>query len=182
MDMETLLQGIRGRNEDASRELVRSRGVDALLHALALSDGDKPAARAIVSEAFRGAIAHVRAFPEQTFDEGEFSALLDAELIEAARRRFAPSVSDIASDEGWRTLRAEKAADEPAAKDEPDEPDESPPRRKPKRGRLIVQTLLLALCAALCLWVLCGILMSMGWMPYADLGYTWFNRNLFRIF
>lgn len=41
---------------------------------------------------------------------------------------------------------------------------------------------LLCLAAAGALWMNAGILMSMGWLPYADIGYTWFNETFFTLF
>ena len=36
----------------------------------------------------------------------------------------------------------------------------------------------LSVCAAAMLWVIAGLLMDMGFIPEADLGYAWFNANV----
>lgn len=41
--------------------------------------------------------------------------------------------------------------------------------------------LFILLCALL-LWVVAGIGMSMGWLPKYDLGFTWFNEHVFKLF
>lgn len=41
---------------------------------------------------------------------------------------------------------------------------------------------LLCIPAACALWINVGILMSMRLLPYADIGYTWFNHTFFVLF
>lgn len=168
MDIEALVQGIRDNDEDAVRELIRSRGAEVLAHALALADGNKSVARALSAEAFRNAVGHLRAFPEEKIDEAALSRRIDAELVEAARRKTGETVSRIV---------------ESAEREPPRVPDagRARPGRRPRAAQALM-TLLLALCALLALWLLSGILMSMRYLPYIDLGYTWFNRTVFVLF
>lgn len=58
-----------------------------------------------------------------------------------------------------------------------------PPQAKRKRGasRFFGFVLLTLVCLVL-LWVVAGVGMSMKWLPYYDLGYTWFNLHVFRLF
>jgi hypothetical protein len=175
MEINALINGIRGGDEDAVRELIRSRGADVLAHATALCDGDRPAARAVATEAFRNAVAHIRAFPEETFDETALCARIDAELLEAARTYGGRSVGEIVSGQGWQSLRPQQAEEVPPKPAPAD-------RRRRKKTRLMLAFILLLPCAVAALWLFYGIIASMGWLPYADLGYTWFNRTVFQIF
>ncbi len=53
------------------------------------------------------------------------------------------------------------------------------PRRRGLSAFLIFLLILLSL---LFLWAIVGILMDMGWIPAYDLGYSWFNENVFPLF
>lgn len=53
--------------------------------------------------------------------------------------------------------------------------------KTPKQGRGI-GTALLILFLLILLWVSGGILMDLGILPSVDLGYRWFNENIFRLF
>ncbi len=43
-------------------------------------------------------------------------------------------------------------------------------------------TVLLSLLVSFILWLVVGILMGRGYLPRVDMGYTWFNSHIFRIF
>ena len=45
-----------------------------------------------------------------------------------------------------------------------------------------VSIVLLILVSLLLLWVVAGVAMTMQWLPFYDLGYTWFNTNVFKLF
>lgn len=169
MEINVLINGIRSGDENAIRALVLSRGADVLAHAMALCDEDRIAARAVTAQAFRNAVAYLRAFPEEALDETALYARIDAELFEVVRTSAGTSVSETVSGESWRLLRPQQA-------------DDMPPTRKRKKTRAIPAFVLLLLCAIVALWLLYGILASMGWLPYADIGYTWFNRTVYQIF
>lgn len=173
MEINELLNGIRSSDDNAVRELIRSRGAEVLAHAMALLDGDKTAAHTATAEAFRNAIKHLRAFPEEAFDDTALHARIDAELFEAVRSMEGKSVSEILSHAGGQTL---------SNKPEGDTRSKSAAKRKGKKARSAVTFVLLILCIAAALWLLYGILASMGWLPYADLGYTWFNRTVYLVF
>ena len=58
-------------------------------------------------------------------------------------------------------------------------------RRQKSRSRRIWPWLLLAALAAVLLgliWAIAGLCMSMGWIPRADLGYSWFNGHFWPVF
>lgn len=53
------------------------------------------------------------------------------------------------------------------------------PTRRKKHGFL---TFLLVVFLLALLWVLAGVLMGLGYVPQLDLGYNWFNMNVFPFF
>ena len=57
-----------------------------------------------------------------------------------------------------------------------------PPPQKGRRLLLRLIIPLLALFLLLFLWLLAGLLMSLGVIPFFDLGYLWFNSHIFRLF
>jgi hypothetical protein len=56
------------------------------------------------------------------------------------------------------------------------------PRKKKKRGGGTLSIILLILVCLILLWVVGGVAMTMKWIPEYDLGYTWFNLNVFKLF
>ncbi|MEA4869197.1 hypothetical protein SDC9_120260 [bioreactor metagenome] len=54
---------------------------------------------------------------------------------------------------------------------------------KPDRGSSRGSTVILLIIVSLMLlWVVAGVAMSIGLLPLYDLGYSWFNANVFRLF
>lgn len=60
--------------------------------------------------------------------------------------------------------------------------DEAFAPRKKKRSSHILTVILLVIVCILLLWVVAGVAMTMKWIPYYNLGYTWFNAHVFRLF
>ena len=56
------------------------------------------------------------------------------------------------------------------------------PRKKKKRSGGALSIILLILVCLILLWVVGGVAMIMKWIPEYDLGYTWFNTNVFKLF
>lgn len=57
------------------------------------------------------------------------------------------------------------------------------PQARPRMGAArVAAAVLVALFLLVFLWALAGILMSLGVLPAADLGYGWFDRVVFRLF
>lgn len=56
------------------------------------------------------------------------------------------------------------------------------PHKKKKRGGGTLSVILLILVCLILLWVVGGVAMTMKWIPEYDLGYTWFNLNVFKLF
>ena len=56
-------------------------------------------------------------------------------------------------------------------------------KAKPKRsGSHTATVILLVIVCLLLLWVVAGVAMTMKWIPYFDLGYSWFNTHIFQLF
>ena len=55
------------------------------------------------------------------------------------------------------------------------------PRRKKSSGSILFSVFLCLMCVVF-LWVAVGLLMEFGVFPAVDLGYTWFNSTVFRLF
>lgn len=58
----------------------------------------------------------------------------------------------------------------------------APPAQEHRRGGQIAGAILLALLCLLLLWALAGMMMSLGWIPRLDLGYSWFDQTVFFLF
>ena len=57
-----------------------------------------------------------------------------------------------------------------------------PQAHSERRGANTVVAILIGLLSALLLWIIVGILMDLDLLPFVDLGYTWFNQNVFPLF
>lgn len=55
------------------------------------------------------------------------------------------------------------------------------PRKSGGAGRVLLAIFFSVLCAAL-LWLVLGMTMRLGWLPPIDLGYAWFNQNVYLLF
>ncbi len=64
-----------------------------------------------------------------------------------------------------------------------DEIFDEPYRKKAKSGAGHgFSIVLLILVSLLLLWVVVGVAMTLQWIPWHDLGFTWFNQNVFKLF
>ena len=86
------------------------------------------------------------------------------------------------------TATPEPDASAPCATD-PAAPDRLPPRydaAPPQRGRsrlgITLLWLMVCLLALLLVWLMLDIVMHLQLLPRVDLGYTWFNHHVFRLF
>ena len=70
---------------------------------------------------------------------------------------------------GGRSIRDEVFADHPETKAH-------------KRSGQGFTVFVLVLICLLLVWVVAGVAMTMKWIPYYDLGYSWFNASVFRLF
>ena len=63
-----------------------------------------------------------------------------------------------------------------------DEIFDEPYNKKAKGGGHGFSIFLLIIVSLLLLWVVVGVAMTMQWIPFYDLGFTWFNTNVFKLF
>ena len=63
-----------------------------------------------------------------------------------------------------------------------DEIFDEPYNKKAKSGGHGFSIFLLIVVSLLLLWIVVGVAMTMQWIPYYDLGFTWFNTNVFKLF
>jgi len=64
-----------------------------------------------------------------------------------------------------------------------DEIFDEPYRKKDKGGKgHAFSIVLLILVSLMLLWVVAGVAMTLRWIPYYDLGFAWFNQNVFKLF
>ena len=59
------------------------------------------------------------------------------------------------------------------------EPAEAKARKRSGQGFTVFVLVIICL---LLVWVVAGVAMTMKWIPYYDLGYSWFNASVFRLF
>ena len=67
----------------------------------------------------------------------------------------------------------------------PEEPEEDTFYEKDAGGKSVLFGFLLFLlivCIMILGWAIVGILMDIGWIPYMDLGYSWFNETIYPLF
>lgn len=60
--------------------------------------------------------------------------------------------------------------------------DEAYQKKEKTRSSHGASVILLILVSLLLLWVVAGVAMSMRWIPVFDLGYSWFNQHVFKLF
>ena len=63
-----------------------------------------------------------------------------------------------------------------------DEIFDEPYNKKSKSGGHAFSIFLLIIVSLLLLWVVAGVAMTLQWIPFYDLGFTWFNTNVFKLF
>lgn len=60
--------------------------------------------------------------------------------------------------------------------------DESYQKKAKRSGGHGLSIVLLIIVSLLLLWVVAGVAMTLQWLPYYDLGFSWFNQNVFKLF
>ena len=96
------------------------------------------------------------------------------------KRRGRRRREDAGSDALLERVRARQPQDAPGW-DEPEPEPDKPSRRRGALGNAIL-SVFLVLFLLVFLWILAGILMDFGLLPRVDLGFAWFNENVFRLF
>ncbi len=121
----------------------------------------------------------------------------DAFIWREEAQKSAPQRKAEAEPLSWRAEQAQapqrgkkkRKADERAPKSSArkdsirDEIFDEPYHDKDKgRAGHTVSIILLILVSLVLLWVVAGVAMTLRWIPFFDLGYSWFNQNAFKLF
>jgi hypothetical protein len=60
--------------------------------------------------------------------------------------------------------------------------DDSYQKKAKRSGGHGFSIFLLIIVSLLLLWIVAGVAMTLQWLPYYDLGFTWFNQHVFQLF
>ena len=115
-----------------------------------------------------------------------------ARILENDRRKAVPEKEEgrEPDEEKPRALPEERRMRErkpertrrPEREEEPEEIDPEDLLPQKKRGGSVFAGILMGVLIAIFLWLLAGILMDLGYIPFADLGYSFFNKHVFELF
>lgn len=210
MQLEELVRRIRRGDKNAIKELVATYGNAVYQRAFERTQ-DKELAREAARQTFGQFVAIVQQQPEDDgwslwfgdLIERNISAYaqisVDMQFIEtelehelygeqsAAAQPEQPQPPRQPYTEKKSAARAsapvrEKAARSVASSSREEFFDEAPDSHTRKRSGQGFTVLVLVLICLLLLWVVGGVAMTMKWIPYYDLGYSWFNASVFRLF
>ncbi len=197
MDKLTCIRQIRDGETEAARLLFGEYGDGIYRRALATTKS-KEAARTITRETI---LELIRTLREKNEADGwdlwvdavtgrriELYGLVDADVKQLSCELFGTSASVAATPE---TPAAEPPQPAPISEEpsstEPlfDNSERRADGRKRARGASVggvFATIVLILGILIMIWVILGFLKGLNILPQLDLGYTWFNENLFRLF
>lgn len=165
-DIQQLLQRISLKDKKALKEYMQLRG-PALYDRLYERLGDKEQADQVFIETIRKFYAILAIYPEHPSDEALLFACGDAlcrKQEQAAQEKLYQAT--------LKAIPDEQPAEAPA-----------PPKKRKRKGGLVVLIVLLALVLLFGLWALWGIAVKEGLpLPALDLGHHWFNLHIFPIF
>ena len=197
MFSDTLQERIHRGDRDAFRSLYSEYSRDVYLTAQEILQDDARA-RAVVKQVFLR-IHRELLDADGPIDTDQRIDLLTNEEIRIQRIAGGDTGSDILKE--VRTPRRLDRHVEPprAAAQQPVEPQASPLVRAQQRYAAAAQPpasveqggmgaghvfglLALIVFFLIFAWAMCGILMSLGMLPTIDLGYSWFDRTVFRVF
>ena len=121
-----------------------------------------------------------RAEPEADADEDDldsYAAPAEAELPARQPRKRKRNAQQDETDALLERVRARTPVIDGGRPEEPEEP-------APKRSALgnAILSVFLVLFLIVFLWILTGILMDFELLPRVDLGFRWFNENVFQLF
>jgi len=163
MDLTVLMRRIQQGDKDAFKTLY-SRYSKTVYRIALETTHNKEEAAAVVVAVFREARQLIITRGPYI---GDLYGWLDALTAKQVR------LLRLYSDDGSRIKKAEP---------KPSAQEEAPTFiKKPRTGAAIVNALL-ALCAVALIWVLLGLLGSLNVFDELDLGYSWFNKAVFKLF
>ena len=209
MQLSDLVRRIRSGEKEAVKELVAAYG-SAVYQRAYERTGEKELAREAARQTFGQFVAIVQQQPEDdgwslwfgdliernistyaqiSADMRTIETALDHELVAAPAEPAMPAEPPPAAPPA-AAAPAQKRAEQRPRKSAPsrkpgpqDEIFDEPYREKSRGGSGHAFTVvLLILVSLLLLWVVAGVAMTMQWVPYYDLGYSWFNQAVFKLF
>ena len=201
MDKLTCIRQIRDGETEAARLLFGEYGDGIYRRALAATKS-KEAARAITRETI---LELIRTLREKNEADGwdlwvdavtgrriELYGLVDADVQKLSGELFgtpgeAAEPQTAAEPPQPAPIAAEPASEAPVPEEEPlfDNSQRRANGKKRAGGATaggVIATVLLILGILLMIWVILGFLKGLNILPTLDLGYTWFNEHLFRLF
>jgi hypothetical protein len=122
--------------------------------------------------------------------ESELDQEIDTPPPPAPPAHARPDPIDEPEDEIWRPTNASQKAEKKPGKTKTgkqkkakNEIFDGPYKNQPKAGKKhSLSILLLILLSMLLLWMVAGVAMAMRMIPAYDMGYTWFNQHVFKLF
>lgn len=184
-------------NREALREIYNdySREVYAMIHAALIDDeSTRAATKQVFLNLFReimhgeSDIRIAARLTELTNDEIRISRIAGGDLSKEALRsdfhlteRTQDDVEDETDDENDDEEFLDEPAPRPYKKNYADKSSKSAPKKT--NGFLnVFSVVLLVVLILIFLWLVAGILMDYQIIPYFNLGYSWFNEHVFRLF
>ena len=176
MESRELLCRIKAGDDEAFRTMVLTYGKPVYLRLLERS-GNKEVAKEALREAFIDLYITVK----MANSKDPVEALLysraeeiQADMLRRSCERLFYTATNANAPELPRTQPEIKRADVQPS----DIPIQAKAEKRPwSAGRLAAAIALFAGILA-ALWVIAGLLMDMGFLPYIDMGYSWFNVNI----
>ncbi len=211
MQLEELVRRIRSGDKEAVKELVSAYGNSVYQRAFDRTH-DKELAREAARQTFGQFVAIVQQQPEDdgwslwfgdliernistyaqiSTDMRTIESELDQEIPGAAPvirpapaslpQNFEPEPEfESEPDRRQQSRERGKKGGETSIREEIfDEPYQKKEKKRSSHGASVI---LLILVSLLLLWVVAGIAMTMRWIPAYDLGYSWFNQHVFKLF
>lgn len=191
MDKESCIERIRDGETEAARLLFSQYGEQIYRNALTATKS-KEAARTITRETILELIGSLRTEPEKdgwdlwvesvSARHIEVYGLVERDVETLGSELFEPpaKVEEPPAPVREKVEKPRRRREDTDADLFADDTDEPAPARH-GAGSVIV-TVLLTVGILLLVWVIVGLLMGFRILPQLDLGYTWFNDHLFRLF
>jgi hypothetical protein len=211
MQLEELVRRIRRGDKEAVKELVSAYGNSVYQRAYERTR-DKELAREAARQTFGQFVAIVQQQPEDdgwslwfgdlierniatytqiSTDMRTIESELDSEILSPVSAKSAPpapgkpefaskSAPDSDLDQPEPRPRGKGGAETNVREEIFDEPYQK--KEKRRSGGHGFSVVLLILVSLILLWVVAGVAMTMRWIPAFDLGYSWFNLHVFKLF
>ena len=176
MESRELLCWIKAGDDEAFRTMILTYGKPIYLRLLERSEN-----REVAKEALKEALIDLYITVKMTSSKDPVEALLykRAEEIQTDMlRRSCERLFYTAANQNASKPLMTQPEIKRAEVQTPDIPAQAKAEKRPwSRGRMAAAIALSAGILA-ALWVIVGLLMDMGFLPYVDMGYNWFNMNI----